>query len=353
MFEAKYTDVVDALRFDIRNGRFGGRNVRLPSFRELAKEYNVSLVTISKAMNFLQQENVVDIQGTRGAFIKADVSARPRSNDIAVIHNFIGDWEGLHAIEALESYAREKNMGVLSLKAAESIQYLPELLTKLNADGFIFMHSSLTEDTALALSHAHIPFVSFNRLDLDCVSWVDYDNTGSLAETLDFLLASGYRRIAHIDFKVDFGSFQSELRRIYREKLEAAGCFDERLFIARDTRHDMRRQYGQPFLEAASRKAVGYLLELPELPEVIIVRSFSGEVLLEEFARRGIDLEKHSQLLFTLEDIQDYPERFPALLFPYREKVRAGFDLLYKFIRTGNCGPERIILQPVRKFIAR
>ena len=67
MFEAKYTDVVDALRFDIRNGRFGGRNVRLPSFRELAKEYNVSLVTISKAMNFLQQENVVDIQGTRGA----------------------------------------------------------------------------------------------------------------------------------------------------------------------------------------------------------------------------------------------------------------------------------------------
>ncbi|UKI34935.1 MAG: hypothetical protein L6W00_21850 [Lentisphaeria bacterium] len=136
---------------------------------------------------------------------------------------------------------------MLSLKAAESIQYLPELLTKLNADGFIFMHSSLTEDTALALSHAHIPFVSFNRLDLDCVSWVDYDNTGSLAETLDFLLASGYRRIAHIDFKVDFGSFQSELRRIYREKLEAAGCFDERLFIARDTRHDMRRQYGQPF----------------------------------------------------------------------------------------------------------
>lgn len=86
---------------------------------------------------------------------------------------------------------------------------------------------------------------------------------------------------------------------------------------------------------------------------MIIVRSFSGEVLLDEFARRGIDLEKHSQLLFTLEDIQDYPERFPALLFPYREKVRAGFDLLYKFIRTGNCGPERIILQPVRKFIAR
>ena len=282
MFEAKYTDVVDALRFDIRNGRFGGRNVRLPSFRELAKEYNVSLVTISKAMNFLQQENVVDIQGTRGAFIKADVSARPRSNDIAVIHNFIGDWEGLHAIEALESYAREKNMGVLSLKAAESIQYLPELLTKLNADGFIFMHSSLTEDTALALSHAHIPFVSFNRLDLDCVSWVDYDNTGSLAETLDFLLASGYRRIAHIDFKVDFGSFQSELRRIYREKLEAAGCFDERLFIARDTRHDMRRQYGQPFLEAFldndNRRAWNGGFPFPSSPG----RLWSGYISLHE-----------------------------------------------------------------------
>ena len=200
MFDAKYTDVVEALRFDIRNGRFGGRNARLPSFRELSKEYKVSLVTIAKSMNFLQQENVIDIQGTRGAFVKADVTARPRSNDIALIHNFIGDIEGFHAIEALEEYAKEKKMGLLSLKAAESTQYLPELLTKLNADGFIFMHSSLTGETAEALAHAHIPFVSFNRLDLDCVSWVDYDNTGSFAGALKFLLSTGCRRIAHIDF---------------------------------------------------------------------------------------------------------------------------------------------------------
>ena len=55
----------------------------------------------------------------------------------------------------------------------------------------------------------------------------------------------------------------------------------------------------------------------------------------------------------TLEEIQSYPERFPALLFPYREKVRAGFDLLYKFIRTGSCGPECILLQPVEKFVVR
>lgn len=353
MFDAKYTDVVEALRFDIRNGRFGGRNARLPSFRELSKEYKVSLVTIAKSMNFLQQENVIDIQGTRGAFVKADVTARPRSNDIALIHNFIGDIEGFHAIEALEEYAKEKKMGLLSLKAAESTQYLPELLTKLNADGFIFMHSSLTGETAEALAHAHIPFVSFNRLDLDCVSWVDYDNTGSFAGALKFLLSTGCRRIAHIDFKVNFGNYQAALHAVYRKTLEEAGCFDERLFIARDTRGEMRRIFGQQFLEAASRRAARYLLELPELPDAIIIRSFSGEVLLDEFARHGIDLEKHSQLLFTLEDIQDYPERFPALLFPYREKVRAGFDLLYKFIRTGNCGPERIILQPVRKFIAR
>ena len=350
MFEAKYTDVIDALRFDIRNGRFGGRNARLPSFRELSKEYKVSLVTISKSMNFLQQENVVDIQGTRGAFVKAEVTARPRSNDIALIHNFIGDIEGFHAIEALENYAKEKGLGLLSLKAAESSQYLPELLAKLNADGFIFMHSSLTEETALALSHAHIPFVSFNRLDMDCISWVDYDNADSLVEALKFLFSTGCRRIAHIDFKVDFGNYQAALQAVYRKTLEEAGCFEEDLFIACDTRNEMRRTFGQQFLEAASRRAARHLLELPELPDAIIIRSFSGEVLLDEFARHGVELEKKSRLLFALEDIQSYPERFPALLFPYREKVRAGFDLLYKFIRTGSCGPERIILQPVRKF---
>ena len=275
MFEAKYTDVVEALRFDIRNGRFGGRNARLPSFRELSKEYKVSLVTIAKSMNFLQQENVIDIQGTRGAFVKADVTARPRSNDIALIHNFIGDIEGFHAIEALEEYAKEKKMGLLSLKAAESTQYLPELLTKLNADGFIFMHSSLTGETAEALAHAHIPFVSFNRLDLDCVSWVDYDNTGSFAGALKFLLSTGCRRIAHIDFKVNFGNYQAALHAVYRKTLEEAGCFDERLFIARDTRGEMRRIFGQQFLAVSG----GFALSLGAVQKQLVA--------FAEFLRRG------------------------------------------------------------------
>lgn len=353
MFEAKYTDVVDALRFDIRNGRFGGRNVRLPSFRELAKEYNVSLVTISKSMSFLQQEDVVDIQGTRGAFIKENIVTRRRSNDIAVIHNFIGDRPGLHAIEALESYAKAQNMGLLALKATESMQYLPELFTKLNADGFIFMHSSLTAETARALVNAKIPFVSFNRLDLEGVSWVDYDNEGGMADALDFLLQSGCRRIANLDFKVDFGGYQEGVFSVYRKKLTEAGCFDERLFIARDVKDELRRAYGQEFLEEASRRAAGYLMELPQLPDAIIIRSLFVEVMIEEFAKLGIDLTKESQLVLAVEDIQGYPENISLLLSPYTEKVKVGFDLLYRFIRTGTCGPERIILQPVKHFISR
>lgn len=351
MFEAKYTDVMEKLRFDIRNGRFGGRNVRLPSFRELAKEYDVSLVTISKSMNHLHRENVVDIQGTRGAFVKEAVIARPRSNDIAVIHKVIGDQTGLRAIDMLESYARERKMGMLALKASESMQFLPDLLANLNADGFIFMHSSLTEETARALYHAKIPFVSFNRLDFDCVSWVDYDNDGGMVDALTFLLENGCRRIAHLDFKVSFGNYQKNLHEIYRRMLSAAGCFDDSRFIAFDDKDALQREFGLSFLDVASRRAAVRLLELPELPDAIIVRALSVESLLDECAKHGVDLARKAHLLLALEDIREYPDNVSLLLSPYREEVKAGFDLLCKFISTGTRGPEHISLQLTERFL--
>ncbi len=353
MFEAKYTDVAERLRFDIRNGRFGGRNIRLPSFRELAKEYNVSLVTIAKSMNHLQQENVVDIQGTRGAFIKEEISVRPRSNDIAVIHNFIGDRAGFHAIEALENYTKAQSMGMLALKANESMQYLPSLFTNLNADGFIFMHSSLTPETAEALWSAKIPFVSFNRLDLEYVSWVDYDNESGMKAALDFLLGSGCRRIASVDFKVSFGNYQQGIFDVYRKTLSAAGCFDDKLFIARDNKGELRREYSRRFLAEASRRAAGYLMELPEFPDAVVIRSLAVEEMIDECARHGIDLRKKARLVVAIEDIQDHPEDISLLLSPYCEKVKLGFDLLHKFIRTGTRGPEQISMQPIQRFISR
>ena len=54
MFETKYTTIQEKIEFDITNGRFGGRNAKLPPFLALASEYSVSPTTISKAMSYLQ-----------------------------------------------------------------------------------------------------------------------------------------------------------------------------------------------------------------------------------------------------------------------------------------------------------
>ncbi len=352
MFEAKYTSVLERLRFDIRNGRFGGRNYKLPSFRELAREYNVSLVTMSKSMNCLHQENVIDICGTRGAFIKEHVEVRHKSNDIAVIHEFIGDESGARAIEMIEKQVQKHGMGTLALKATGGSQYLPKLYTNLNADGFIFIHSTLTVDTADALYNARIPFVSLNRLDSEIISWVDFDNEGGTADALDFLLKSGCRKIADVNFKIEFGDYQQRMSGIYREKLTAAGCYDENLFIAHDSRADFRKKYGLEFAEKAGRNMAGYLLGLPKLPDAIIVREISYRAMLDECARHGVDLRRKAHILLVMEDVQDYPDDMSVLLSPFGEKTRTGFDMLYRMIRDHDFEVHHKLIKPQKHFIS-
>ncbi len=353
MFEVKYTDVLERLRFDIRNGRFGGTNFRLPSFRELAREYNVSLVTMSKSMNCLHQENIIDICGTRGAFIRENIEARSKSNDIAVIHEFIGDPSGAFAIEMIEKQAREHRMGTLALKAAGGSQYLPKLYTNLNADGFIFIHSTLTLDAAEALHNAKIPFVSLNRLDSQIVSWVDFDNEGGTAEALDFLLGIGCRRIADVNFKIEFGDYQERICQVYREKLIAAGCYDEKLFIARDSRNEFRGKYSLDFAEKAGRNMAEYLLELPELPDAVIVREVSYRAMLDECGKNGVDLRKKAHIMLVMEDVQERPDGFSVLLSPFEEKTRAGFDMLYQMVRNHDFKVRHKLISQKKHFIKR
>ena len=350
MFETKYTTIQEKIEFDITNGRFGGRNAKLPPFLALAAEYSVSPTTISKAMSYLQDKNVIDIRGTRGAFIKKKIDVRETYGNIAVIHKFIGDRAGFFANSIIEEYARNNDFGLLTLSVAGVAQYEPTLYTKLDADGFIFTHCSLDEESAWSLHHAKIPFVSFNRLDCDCVSWVDYDNEGDFSHALDYLQESGCRKIAYLAFKNDFGSMQSNLRKIYQDRMTAAGTYDENLFITRHTKPEMRSKFGLTFVEEAGKLVTEYLLNLPELPDAVYVQDgIIFDSLIEECARRGVDLKKQTKLLVYLEDAFDYPEDVSVMLSPFKEKVRLGFKLLQNFIETRQLNRKTILLN--HKFI--
>jgi DNA-binding LacI/PurR family transcriptional regulator len=301
-------------------------------------------------MSYLRDKNVIDIRGTRGAFIKKKIDVREKYDNIAVIHKFIGDPAGFYANAIIEDYARANDFGLLSLSVAGISQYEPSLYTKLDADGFIFTHCSLTEECAWALHNAKIPFVSFNRLDCDCVSWVDYDNESDFAEVLDFLLETGSTRIAYLDFKVDYGKTQANLRKIYKRKMTDAGIYNEELFIAKYTKPEMRRKFGISFIEKAGKIIAEELLSMPELPDAILIQhGIIYEALIDECARHGVDLKNKARLVVNFEDAFDYPRDVFVMLCPYKDKVRLGFNLLHDYITTRNLKRKTILLN--RKFI--
>jgi DNA-binding LacI/PurR family transcriptional regulator len=346
MFATKYTDIQEKIKFDITSGRFGRRHSKLPAFRILAAQYKVSPVTISKAMNYLRNENIIDIRGTRGAFVKKNIQVREKFNNIAVIHKSIGDQAGLYANEVLENYVSQHNMGLLTLSVAGSAQYEPSLYSSLKADGFIFMHGALSRESAKAFHTAKIPFVSLNRLDCDYVSWVDYDNEASMSEALDFLLDTRCRSIAYVGFKNNFGGLMQRLFNIYKQKMIAANCFDEKLFIAHDTTQAMRKQFGVSFVEESGRRMARYLLSLPELPDAILIHAgISYDAIIEECTMHGVDLPRQTRIVLSMEDFQEYPSDVSVSLAPFKKKVELGFELLHTLITNRRLKPEHIVLK--------
>ncbi|MBN2402988.1 MAG: GntR family transcriptional regulator [Spirochaetes bacterium] len=69
-FKPAYIQLVNILRSQIDSGKFrpGGR---LPSESQLCKSYNVSPMTVRRAINILLQEGVVSTTQGRGTFVKA------------------------------------------------------------------------------------------------------------------------------------------------------------------------------------------------------------------------------------------------------------------------------------------
>lgn len=69
-----YVQVADHLRSAIATGRYSPGD-RLPSGRDLAKEYGVAPMTMQRALSTLAAEHLVATYGTRGTFVRSPADA--------------------------------------------------------------------------------------------------------------------------------------------------------------------------------------------------------------------------------------------------------------------------------------
>lgn len=80
-----YVQVADELRAAITSGRYAPGE-RLPSNRDLARQYGVALMTMQRALGALADEGHVALYKSRGTFVgspDADQLARPTLDGLA------------------------------------------------------------------------------------------------------------------------------------------------------------------------------------------------------------------------------------------------------------------------------
>ena len=82
-----YSQVADGLRAAIQSGDLAA-GTKLPSGRELAKEWGVALMTLQKAIDQLRDEGLVYTQRGRGVFV-ASPDGRPQIDDLSSLRETV------------------------------------------------------------------------------------------------------------------------------------------------------------------------------------------------------------------------------------------------------------------------
>ncbi|EEJ71161.1 GntR family transcriptional regulator [Lactobacillus ultunensis] len=87
MTKAKYVEVAEEIEEKIKKGQYK-RQTALPDQETLAKEYNVSRLTIQKALDGLDRKGIVYKQSGMGTFVLGDIPFKDKRD--AAVNAFIG-----------------------------------------------------------------------------------------------------------------------------------------------------------------------------------------------------------------------------------------------------------------------
>ncbi|HVF40934.1 MAG TPA: GntR family transcriptional regulator [Gemmatimonadaceae bacterium] len=207
---------------------------QLQPHRELAVSYDVSLITINKALSGLVSEGILHSRVGRGTFV-ASRPADPESSTPTSVLGFVlrdlsSPFFSLVA-HAAQQRADELGYGVLFSSSSNRIDREDEQIRRfcdLGVSGLIIASMSRTYRISESIQTLHdrgFPYVMVSYTDGADVPFVgmDLDSGGYLAT--QHMLAMGRQRIGYVGDK--FGSIMCELRgRGYKRALEQAGLLE-------------------------------------------------------------------------------------------------------------------------------
>lgn len=208
--------VANSVREQIHSGRFKPGD-KLPSYSEMVAEYGVSMVTVDRIYNHLEQEGLIVRQQGRGTFV-AEPKATARKNAIALCVPMP------RTQNASPAYWTELREGVSEVLQREGIALtvIDDLAPGLadRCDGML--HASYQSlEKVRGFVPGNFPLVSVIVPQEGMVSVLSDDADG-VRQSVEYLLQLGHRRIA---FMAQGSDLELELWRIngYQNALAQAG----------------------------------------------------------------------------------------------------------------------------------
>jgi DNA-binding LacI/PurR family transcriptional regulator len=191
-------------------------DARLPSYRDLAREYNVALLTINRVMGDLEREGYVVRRPNRGTFLASrertvvavDDEAPAPNGSVALAYPHYFSYHYWHEVDLAGESAQKHGLRLHEYKlrpASTPEQLLGFLRKRKDVRGLLLLPvAAFTAPASLALldglglpvvllstSVDVAPYRNLHAVDLD---WQEAGRLG-----MDALLAAGHRRVAWVN----------------------------------------------------------------------------------------------------------------------------------------------------------
>lgn len=339
----RYLQVRRILEDTIRSGKYGP-GARLPGERELAKNLNVSQMTVNKAVLALVQEGWLHREVGNGTFVQENF--RPPLPATLRI-GFVAPMQSDHILD--DSYLAALIRGIQRVVVNEAVSLslmeapedsLFERVQAADLDGYLITGISARSVPELArLDQEGIRAVvmgsSWEDLTLPLI---DSNNYGGTQAAVGHLLNEGHKRIAGIFAFMNSCNTQHRLQ-AFRDSLAAQGCPLPPEYVLEFENNDLLHRTIGPRIQALLQTAPptaffcgGYSLAL----EVMQAIRLEGMQIPEEISVIGFDDHSSASLLTP---------PLTTVRQPLNQIGQRAMEKLLVWLRTGQ-RPERAEVLP-------
>jgi DNA-binding LacI/PurR family transcriptional regulator len=331
----KYIRIKDKIKASISSGAIVGK---LPGERVLARDLNVSYMTVRKAVSELVEEGILYKLATKGTFV-----SHKRAH-AKVTHNigFFLDEDIMEGISSpyyslvFKSLEEEVSKNGYNLLLFSDFDDLNPLKNTKKIDGVIISCFPRIEDKIQQIKH-YLPIVLMDNIAADkSLHSVTIDNFNSCSRSTEYLLALGHKRIGFISGLLDSDVCKDRLLG-YKNALARAGLKqDKELVFKGDYSYESGERGGQ------------YFATLPQAPTAIICANDSMAIgAMKVIQEHGFKIPNDISFI-GFDDILVASMVFPPLTTnaaPIGEMAKQAVDILLAEIKGVTTDFRHLILE--------